>query len=216
VSLTLILGNKNYSSWSMRPWIAMKMAGIPFEEVVISLDAPDFKDRVLTYSPAGQVPILLDDGTAVWESLSILEHLAERFPKAGLWPADPQMRSHARTVASEMHGGFMPLRRNCPMNIRRTVRPFEMPTDVAFNVQRIDSIWGECRNRFGQHGPFLFGAFCAADAMFAPVVSRFHSYAVPVCEMSQAYMTAMMELPCWKEWDAAARAEPWTLPRNEV
>jgi glutathione S-transferase len=216
MALKLIIGNKNYSSWSMRPWIAMKVAGIAFEEEVISLNAADFKARVGNVSGTGKVPALADGDIHVWESLAILEYLAERFPQSGLWPSDPEARALARTVAAEMHAGFVPLRRRLPMNLWRPVRPRELPEDVTANVRRIERIWTDCRTRYGAGGPFLFGAFGAADAMFAPVVSRFHTYAVPVSPLARGYMEAVMGLPAWTEWRAAALKEPWVLPEDEV
>ncbi len=213
--LTLIIGNKNYSSWSFRPWIAMKVAGIAFEEVVISLNAPDFKARLAPHSGTGKVPVLIDGDVRVWESLAILEYLADRFPAAKLWPDDPAARAHARTVASEMHAGFVPLRRHCPMNMWRPVKKRDLPDEVAQNVRRIDALWTDCRARFGAGGPFLFGGFGAADAMYAPVVSRLHTYGIEVGEASRAYMAAAMALPAWAEWRAAAVQEPWVLPEDE-
>jgi glutathione S-transferase len=216
MGLHLIIGNKNYSSWSLRPWLGMKAVGIAFEETVISLEAKDFKERVLAVSGAGKVPVLIDGDIRVWESLAILEYLAEKFPAAGLWPKLAGARAHARAVATEMHAGFLPLRRHLPMNVWRPVRGRALDDGAAADVKRIDSIWSECRARFGADGPFLFGAFGAADAMYAPVVSRFHTYAVPVSDVSRAYMEAVMALPAWGEWDAAARREPWVLPHDEV
>src|SRR3954464_12058564 len=182
MALTLIIGNKNYSSWSMRPWIAMKVAGIPFEEVVISLDAPDFKARVGAVSGTGKVPALSDGNVNVWESLAILEYLAEKFPAAGLWPEDVAARAHARSIANEMHGGFLPLRRLLPMNMWRPVIERELTPDAAANVKRLEAMWADCRARFAQKaetgGAFLFGRFGAVDAMYAPVVARFHTYGV--------------------------------------
>ena len=215
MALTLVIGNKNYSSWSMRPWLAMKVAGIAFEEVVISLDAPDFKQRLSKISGTGKVPALVDGNVAVWESLAILEYLAETFPQAALWPADAKARAHARAIASEMHAGFVPLRRHCPMNIWRPVKKRDLTPDVFANVRRIDAMWTDCRMRFGGGGPFLFGKFSAADAMYAPVVSRFHTYAVDVGPAAAAYMDAVMALPAWAEWTAAAVKEPWVLPADE-
>jgi glutathione S-transferase len=216
MALLLLIGNKNYSSWSLRPWIAMKVAGIPFEEQVISLDAADFKQRVHKISAAGKVPALADGETQVWESLAILDYLAEKFPHAGLWPAEARARAHARSIAAEMHSGFTPLRRHFPMNVRRPVRPREPTAEAAENINRIDAMWTDCRSRCGQAGPFLFGAFGAADAMYAPVVSRFHTYAVDVSPVARAYMAAVMSLPAWADWCAAAREEPWVLPSDEV
>ena len=216
MALTLIIGNKNYSSWSFRPWIAMKVAGIAFDEVVISLDAKDFKSRVSKISGSGKVPVLDDNGTHVWESLAILEYLAEKFPAAKLWPAAPAARAHARAISSEMHAGFQPLRRACPMNMWRPVKRRELNDEVLGNVGRIEAMWAECRNRYGAGGPFLFGAFCAADAMYAPVVARFHTYDVEVGAAARAYMAAVMALSAWTEWTAAARQESWVLPEDEV
>jgi len=212
--LQLIIGNKNYSSWSMRPWLAMKVAGIPFDENLISLDAPDFKAQIKPRSSAGKVPVLIDGDIYVWESLAILEYLAERFP--GLWPAGEGVRAHARAIAAEMHAGFVPLRRQLPMNIRRPVKERALDVEAAADVSRIDAIWNECRTKFGGHGSFLYGAFCAADAMYAPVVWRFHTYAVKVSAPARAYMESVMALPASQQWREAARREPWVLPHDEI
>ncbi|HML12422.1 MAG TPA: glutathione S-transferase family protein [Xanthobacteraceae bacterium] len=211
--MLLIIGNKNYSSWSLRPWIAMKTAGIAFDERVISLDDPDFKRTVLAVGRNGKVPALDDGGVHVWESLAILEYLADKFPQARLWPADLDARAHARAIAAEMHAGFPALRRECPMNFWRPVKRLELSAEARANVARIDVIWSECQLRYG--GPFLFGAFGAADGMYAPVVSRFHTYAVDVGAPSRAYMDAVMALPAWREWKEAALSEPWVLPEDE-
>jgi glutathione S-transferase len=216
MTLKLIIGNKNYSSWSMRPWIAMKVAGIPFEEKVISLNAPDFKAVVGPFSGAGKVPVLIDDDVRVWESLAILEYLAEKFSQLGLWPTDGAARARARTVATEMHAGFLPLRRLLPMNMRRPVIKRELTPEAAVNVRRIETMWSDCRAHFGKDGPFLFGRYGAADAMYAPVVSRLHTYAVDVSPGSRAYMDAVMALPAWREWYVAGIKEPWVLPEDEV
>jgi glutathione S-transferase len=216
MSLHLTIGNKNYSSWSFRPWIAMKVAGIPFEEEVISLDAEDFKARVTRISGSGKVPALADGQVQVWESLAILEYLAEKFPNARLWPADPVARAHARAIAAEMHAGFVPLRRLLPMNMRRPVQKREITPEAQPNVRRIEAMWTDCRMRYGAGGRFLFGAFGAADAMYAPVVSRLHTYSVEVNSEARAYMDAVMALPAWGEWQAAALVEPWVLPEDEV
>ena len=215
VPLTLVIGNQNYSSWSFRPWIAMKVAGIPFEQVVISLDAPDFKQRVCKISGTGKVPALVDGDVHVWESLAILEYLAEKFPQAELWPAEARARAHARAISAEMHAGFIPLRRECPMNMWRPVKKGALSAEASANSRRIDVMWTDCRSRFGQAGPFLFGKFSAADAMYAPVVSRFHTYAVEVGPAARAYMDAVMRLPAWAEWSSAAVTEPWVLPQDE-
>jgi glutathione S-transferase len=216
MALLLLIGNKNYSSWSLRPWIAMKVAGIAFAEQVISLDAADFSERVRKISGTGKVPALTDGETQVWESLAILEYLAEKFPQARLWPAEQSARAHARAIAAEMHAGFTPLRRHYPMNVWRPVKRREPLAEVVPHISRIDTLWTDCRTRFGAGGPFLFGAFGAADAMYAPVVSRFHTYDVDVGPVARAYMAAVMALPAWAEWCAAALQEPWVLPSDEV
>ena len=216
MALKLIIGNKNYSSWSLRPWIAMKVAGIAFDEEVISLDAKDFKSRVTKISGTGKVPALVDGNVQVWESLAILEYVAEKYPDARLWPADPAPRALARAIAAEMHAGFVPLRQHLPMNMWRPVTPRQLTPDVQSNVRRIEAIWTDCRTRYGAGGAFLFGSFGAADAMFAPVVSRFHTYAVEVGAVARAYMDAVMTLPVWDEWRTAALKEAWVLPEDEV
>jgi glutathione S-transferase len=212
--LHLVIGNKNYSSWSFRPWLGMKAAGIGFAETVISLEAKDFKARITALSGAGKVPVLIDGDVRVWESLAILEYLAEQFPAAALWPEHATARAHARAVASEMHAGFLPLRRQLPMNMWRPVKVRALDAEALANVTRIDAIWSECLAKFG--GPFLFGKFGAADAMFAPVVARFHTYAAEVGAAARSYMNAVMALPAWTEWREAARREPWVLPHDEV
>jgi glutathione S-transferase len=215
MALRLIIGNKNYSSWSFRPWIALKAAGIPFEEEVLPLETPEFRARVDAVSGTGKVPTLIDGDIRVWESLAILEYLAEKFPDKKLWPVDAGARAHARAISSEMHAGFVPLRQNCPMNMWRPVLKRDLGADVKKNIARIDSMWSDCRKRFGQGGAFLFGSFGAADAMYAPVVSRFHTYGMDVSPVSRAYMDAVMALPAWVEWYAAAVKEPWVLEKDE-
>jgi len=216
MALTLVIGNKNYSSWSFRPWIVLRVAGIPFDEVVIPLYEPGSKEQILRYSPAGKVPVLIDGDVRIWESLAILDYLAERFPQARLWPADAAARAHARAIAAEMHAGFAPLRRHCPMNMWRTVKSRELTPEVATDVRRIDTIFTQCRERFGQGGALLFGAFGAADAMYAPVVSRLATYAITVGAVAEAYKRAVMALPAWAEWRAAALKEPWIMANAEV
>ena len=216
MGLTLVIGNKNYSSWSFRPWIAMKVAGIAFDEVLVSLYAQGSREKILGYSPAGKVPTLVDGDIKVWESLSILEYLADKFPDKKLWPQTAAARAYARSIASEMHAGFVPLRQACPMNMRRPVKSLALQPEASADVARIDAMWTECRGRFGNGGQFLFGAFGAADAMYAPVVSRFHTYGVTVGGAAREYMTAMMALPAWKEWATAGIKEPWVLPQDEL
>lgn len=220
MGLHLVIGNKNYSSWSLRPWIAMKVAGLPFEETVVPLDSPEFKPTVSRISGTGKVPALADGAVHVWESLAILEYLAEKFPAAHLWPADPAARAHARAIAAEMHAGFVPLRSHLPMNMWRPVRKRPLTPEAAANAARIDAIWSDCRARFGatseRPGSFLFGAFGAVDAMYAPVVARFHTYDVETSPTARAYMASVMALPAWAEWRQAALREPWLLPHDEV
>jgi glutathione S-transferase len=216
MSLHLVIGNKNYSSWSFRPWLAMRVAGIAFEETVISINAVDFKARVTALGGSGRVPVLVDGTVRVWESLAILEYLAEKFPDAGLWPRDVAARAHARAVANEMHSGFLPLRRHLPMNVARPVKSRALDPDTAKDVARIGKIWTDCRLKYAADGTFLFGRFGAADAMFAPVVWRFYTYAVEVSPTVRDYMRAVMALPAWNEWRDAARRESWVLPEDEV
>jgi glutathione S-transferase len=215
MALILIIGNKNYSSWSLRPWIAMKVAGIAFDERIIPLYEPGSREQLLKYSPTGKVPVLIDGDQHIWESLAILEYQAEKFPAARLWPADSRARAHARAVATEMHGGFMALRNACPMNTWLPPRPRPQTDAVMADVARIEALWSDCRARFGADGPFLFGAFGTADAMYAPVVARFHNYGMPVDAGTRTYMDAIMALPAWTEWRDAALKEPWIMRHNE-
>ncbi|HEX3883193.1 MAG TPA: glutathione S-transferase family protein [Stellaceae bacterium] len=214
--LTLTIGNKNYSSWSLRPWLAARVGGIAFDEVLIPLYLPGSRDEILTHSGAGKVPVLHHGEVTVWESLAICEYLAEAFPDSGLWPADPAARAVARAVATEMHGGFLALRRHLPMNCRRTPSARAIPAEVQADIDRVCTIWRDCRARFGVSGEFLFGPFSIADAMYAPVVSRFKSYKVAVSATETTYCAAVMALPAMREWLAAARAEPWTVENFEV
>jgi len=215
MALTLVIGNKNYSSWSFRPWIALRTAAIPFEEIVIPLYEPGSKERILGFSPAGKVPVLIDGDVRVWESIAIMDYLAERFPQTQLWPKEPAVRAHARAIAAEMHAGFASLRRHCPMNMWRPVKARELLPEVAADVSRIEAIVTECRKRFGQGGAFLFGAFGAADAMYAPVVARLHTYGIAVGPVAEAYKQTMMALPGWTEWRAAALKETWIMANGE-
>ena len=216
MTLKLVVGNKNYSSWSMRPWMALKIGNIPFEDRVLHLDDPIFKPELAKLTPVGKVPVLIDGDRHIWESLAIIEYVAEKFPEAKLWPADAAARAHARVICAEMHAGFVPLRRHCPMNMLRPPKRRELTPEVQNDVARIEQMWRDCRARFGKGGPFLFGAAGAADAMYAPVVSRFHTYDIEVGEDTRAYMKAVMALPGWAEWEKAARQEAWVLPRAEV
>ena len=214
--LQLVVGNKNYSSWSMRPWMALKIGNIPFEERVLHLDDPAFKPELARLTPVGKVPVLIDGDRHIWESLAIIEYAAEKFPQVKLWPADEEARAHARVIATEMHAGFSSLRRHCPMNMQRPPKRRALTPEVQRDVARIEQMWSDCRARFGADGPFLFGTAGAADAMYAPVVSRFHTYDVGISSNARVYMEAVMALPAWTEWEKAARQESWVLPRAEV
>jgi glutathione S-transferase len=216
MTLKLIIGNKNYSSWSFRPWLAMKVAKVGFDEEVICLTASEFKPRLNAIGGSGKVPVLIDGPVRVWESLAIVEYLAERFSGANLWPADAATRAEARAIAAEMHAGFGALRRELPMNMRRVPKARTLSAEAQQDVRRIEAIWALCRSRSSNAGPFLFGPFGAADAMYAPVVSRFHTYGVDVGRIAQAYMQEVMALPAWSEWQTAALQEAWILPEDEV
>ncbi len=213
---TLIIGNKNYSSWSLRPWLAMKVAGIEFDEKLILLFDDDWKANIAAVSPNKCVPVLKHGDVTVWETLAILEYVAERHPDRGLWPADATARAMARSISCEMHAGFGNLRNNMPMNIRRLTPGQGMGEGVAKDIARICEIWNTCRSTYGAGGDFLFGGFTIADAMFAPVVSRLTSFAVELDDVSAAYRDAVQALPAMIEWSDAGRAEPWTVPDDEI
>jgi glutathione S-transferase len=217
MTLKLVIGNKNYSSWSMRPWLALRANNIAFEEVFIPLYTGDAdKRRILEVTPSGKVPALVDGDVTVWDSLAIIEYLAERFPDARLWPEDRASRAHARSISAEMHSGFMALRNECGMNLHRPVGAVPLSDDARANVVRVQQIWSECRNRYGKSGPFLFGAFTGADAMFAPVVHRFRTYAIEVTPVATDYMNAMMSQPAFQEWTRAGLAETIVIERFET
>ena len=215
--LTLVIGNKNYSSWSMRPWLALRAKNIPFEEVFIPLytDNPADKQRILSFSRAGKVPALVDGDITVWDSLAIIEYAAERFPDAKLWPEDRAARAHARSISAEMHSGFLSLRSECGMNLHRPVGAIKLSEDARADITRVQEIWTDCRARYGKRGPFLFGAFGAADAMFAPVVHRFRTYAIAVSLDVKTYMETMMALPAFGEWSEAGLAETLLIEKLE-
>ena len=178
--LTLVIGSKRFSSWSLRPWLALKAAGLPFDEVEIPLRQPDTKTRLRAVSPSGKVPLLCDGDLVVWDSLAICEHVAERAPAAGLWPDDSAARAVARAVSAEMHAGFPVLRQTCPMDLSLDQPLAEIGPDLAAELDRLDALWSDCRARFGAGGPFLFGRFTIADAMYAPVVTRVTTYHQPL------------------------------------
>ncbi len=212
--LTLYIGNKNYSSWSFRPWIALTAAGIPFEEVLIPFDFAAGNPSFFEVSPTGRVPVLHHGPVQVWESLAIIEYAAELFPDRGLWPEAAASRAMARSISMEMLSGFRSLRGACPMNMRREKRGIALPEGVADDVARISTIWRECREMSG--GPFLFGGFSAADAMFAPVVNRFDVYDLAVGRDALVYMDVMKSHPAWIKWQDAALAETWVVPEDEA
>jgi len=204
--LTLVIGNKNYSSWSLRPWLALKQAGIAFHEAAVDLYVPDSKALILKHSPSGKVPALIDAGLAVWDSMAICEYAAEIEPS--LWPRQREARAVARAVSAEMHAGFAALRSRMPMNCRAALPGEGRAPEVERDIARIVALWEECRDRFGGGGTFLFGTFSIADAMYAPVVWRFRTYAVALPSAARAYAEAMEALPAMQEWLAAALAEP--------
>ena len=199
-ALTLVIGNKNYSSWSMRPWVLMKQLGIPFEEKKLRFHSAEWDAEIERWSPSRLVPVLWRGDQSVWDTLAIAEALHEWFPEKGVWPKDPVARAFARSAAAEMHSGYRDLRSNMPMNIRASLPGKGMNPAVQANVERIEKLWKEARGRFGSGGPFLFGAFCAADAMFAPVTTRFHTYAVKVSPESQRYCAAVLAAPGVRAW----------------
>ncbi|HEY1503629.1 MAG TPA: glutathione S-transferase family protein [Stellaceae bacterium] len=221
---TIYLGNKNYSSWSLRGWLMLKATGVAFDEVVIPLYEPQSRAEILRHTPSGKMPTLVHERktggpVTVWESLAIGEYLAELFPQAGLWPQDPAARAHARAISSEMHAGFLPLRRHFPMNMR-SVFDREIIPEAQGDIDRIAALWRDCRQRYGhssEHGggDFLFGSFTIADAMFAPVVSRFRTFKLPLDGEVEAYARAISAWPAYQEWLAGARNEPMIIEQWE-
>jgi glutathione S-transferase len=205
--LALVIANKNYSSWSMRPWVLLRQAGIAFEEIQLKFDDSVRVVGIERYSSAGKVPVLLVDGQAVWDTLAIAETLAELFPDKHLWPRDAAARRLARSACAEMHSGFQNLRGRMPMNIRASLPGIGMNDDVQKDVERIVALWRECRQKFGDGGALLFGQFSIADAFFAPVAMRFATHAVQLPADAAVYATALRELPAVQEWMAGARRE---------
>jgi glutathione S-transferase len=210
--LKLVIGNKLYSSWSLRPWLVLSHFGIPFEEEIIPLRMSDSRERMLEYSPSGKVPALIDGDVTVWESLAIIEYLAEKYPDLAIWPKNGNARAHARAISNEMHSGFQALRQACPMHLGARFATPPITEALQASIDRVEDIWSEARNRFGGGQPFLYGAFSAADAMYAPVVMRFEGYQIPVRESTRAYMDAVLALPSFVTWRDAALAEPWSIP----
>ncbi len=208
--MQLIIASKNYSSWSMRPWVLMTHFGVPFDEVVIGLAQADTDQSIRRYSPSGKLPCLIDGDLVVWDSLAISETIAERYPDHAFWPRDPAARAHARAISAEMHSSFAALRTAMPMNIRARVEDFrvgaEAAESVAADIARIDALWSDCLSRSG--GPFLFGDFTIADAMYVAVVMRFNSYAPPLSEAAATYAARITALPAVQQWTKAAVQEP--------
>ncbi len=216
--MKLLIGNKCYSSWSLRAWLLMRATGIAFTERLVLLDEPGFKDAIFAAAPGsgGTVPTLVDGEIAVWETLAICEYLHDTQPQAGIWPRDKAARAHARAISSEMHAGFMALRSACPMNLGKRFATRDRGPGVARDVERLTALWRQARERFGAGGSFLYGEFSAADAMFAPVVTRLDTYGIAVDSVSRDYMQAVLALPAYREWLAAALVEPWIVGVDEV
>jgi len=212
---TLIIGNKNYSSWSLRPWLLMKQSELVFQEIRVPLYLAGSKEALRKYGPSGKVPVLMDGAITIWDSLAICEYLAERHPELRLWPDDIAQRAVARSISAEMHSGFTPLRSHMSMNCRGSFPGIGRTVEVAADIERIQRIWTDCRERFGTTGPFLFGSFGVADAMYAPVVLRFRTYAVQLSPVAQQYANAILELAALQEWVAAARVESEVIPAFE-
>ena len=213
--LTLVIGNKNYSSWSLRPWMVLRTFGVPFDEVMLQLDTPEFQAEIARWAPNRRVPALHDDALVVWDSLAICEYLNERYLDNRGWPADIAARAHARSASAEMHSGFTALRSQMPMNMRRTPDAYRGDAAAAKDIARVQQLWRELRERHGAGGEFLCGAFSIVDAMFAPVVSRFLSYGVPMDATAQAFADAIQGLDAWREWRAAGEAEVEYLEDTE-
>jgi len=212
--LTLVIGNKNYSSWSLRPWLLLKHLGVPFEEVLIALDTPSTRDEIERFSPSGRVPALKHGELTVWDSLAVCEYVAELTGRG--WPAARGARAVARAVSAEMHSGFTNLRSLWPMNARARNRHTAVTAALEADVERIDEIWNDCRSRFGAAGPWLFGEYSIADAMYAPVVLRFNTYGAGISQTARWYMASVLEDACLQEWLQAAKRESWTNPSSEV
>lgn len=218
--MKLIIGNKNYSSWSLRGWLAAKQSGLAFEEIQVPLYGEHWdeqKKQIGDISPSqGKVPVLWDGDAVVWDSLAIIEYLADKVGRDRFWPKPDDARAMARSMVAEMHSSYLSLRRQCPMNIRRRFERWEISDDTRGDIVRILGLWAEARARFGKGGPFLFGSFCAADIIYAPVVSRFLSYGVPVPGFAATYMEAVWEHEWLQQWIAAAEAEEWVIEQYEA
>ena len=212
--LTLIIGNRNYSPWSLRPWLFMKHVGLEFEEILVPLDTPDTREQIDRYTPSGRVPVLRQGTLCVWDSLAICECVAEISGKG--WPQAREARAVARAVCAEMHSGFATLRSLWPMNARARNRRTAVTAALEADVERIDESWNDCRGRFGGGGPWLFGEYSVADAMYAPVVLRFNTYGARISQTARWYMASVLEDPALQEWLQAAKQETWTIATDEV
>jgi glutathione S-transferase len=212
---TLIIGNRNYSSWSLRAWLALEATRLDFDEVVVPLGRPETEAEILRWSPSGRVPAFVDGDLHLWDSLAICEHLAETHPEAGLWPVEARARAAARSVVAEMHSGFVPLRKHMPMNLRASYPGVGREPGVEEDIERITTIWETCRTDFGAGGDLLFGGFTIADAFYAPIVSRFRTYGVAPRGAAGDYMDAVWALPAMQDWSAKARDEPWRVARYD-
>jgi glutathione S-transferase len=203
----LVIGNKNYSSWSLRPWLLLRHRGVAFDELKLPLDTPEFERDIGQWSPSRAVPALRHGDITVWDSLAICEYANETFLDDTGWPRDAAARAFARSISAEMHSGFQPLRTRMPLNVRRRLQGFEIEPAVRRNIERIFAIWRECRSRFGARGPFLFGEFSIADAMYAPVALRFITYGVDVDAVARAWTDTLLALPSLQEWIREAQDE---------
>lgn len=211
----LIIGNKNYSSWSLRPWLLMKEAGIEFDEHRIVLDAPTTKQEIAAVTNAGRVPVLQLGDLTVWDSLAICETVAERWPEKRLWPEDPDERAHARSISAEMHAGFQVLRDCMPMNCRAMGRKVPIPDELGEDIDRVIAIWSDCHHHYGDRGGWLFGNFSVADAMYAPVVLRFRTYGINLPESAVYYPHRLLESRAMQDWLAAAECETEVIEADE-
>jgi glutathione S-transferase len=214
----LVVGNRNYSSWSLRAHMALAMAGIPFEEKMVRMFVLSYAPAMAKYNAAGKVPVLVHNGQSVWDTLAIIEFAAETWPAKTIWPKNKKARALARSISAEMHSGFQALRNACPMNLRRANKlpPGGVSEAVAKDVARIEAIWGQCRKTYGKGGPFLFGKFTAADAMFAPVCARIDTFTIPVSRASRAYVDAILATPAFQQWKKESEKEPWIIEEDEV
>ena len=215
-ALALLIGNKNYSSWSLRPWFALRQTGLAFDEERVAMNTPEFAERVRAWSPAGRVPVLRHGAVTVWDSLAICEYLAETFPETRLWPRDAAERAHARAISAEMHSGFQSLRGQMPMNVRAQGRKVPMTPELAADISRVCAIWRGCRERARARGPFLFGEFSVADAMYAPVAFRFATYGAALEPLEREYAEALRATPALRAWADAAARESETIAAGEV